>query len=83
VDIKKELLRILDETLSLNGRSASFTDATPLLGGLPELDSMAVVAVLTAAEERFGITIDDDEMSGEVFATVGSLINYISSKVTN
>jgi acyl carrier protein len=83
VDIRKELLRILDQTLSLNGRSASFGDATPLLGALPELDSMAVVAVLTAAEERFGFTVDDDEMNGEVFATVGSLANFISSKVAN
>lgn len=83
MDIKQELLSILDQTLSLNGRTAAFNDATPLLGAVPELDSMAVVAVLTAAEERFGISVEDDEMSGEVFATVGSLTDFIRRKVSN
>ena len=55
-----EVLSILDEILSLNGRSVSFTSNTPLLGAIPELDSMAVVALLTQLEERFGFSIDDD-----------------------
>jgi acyl carrier protein len=83
VDIKRELLSILDQTLILNGRTAAFSDATPLLGALPELDSMAVVAVLNAVEERFGFAVEDDEMSGEVFATVGSLTDFIRAKVSN
>lgn len=81
LDIKHELLSILDEILSLNGRSVSFKEGTPLLGAIPELDSMAVVALITAIEERFGIAMEDDEIDGSIFATVGSLTGFIQSKL--
>jgi acyl carrier protein len=53
---------------------------TPLLGAIPELDSMAVVAVLTAIEERYGVTIDDGDVSAQVFETVGSLADFIAAQ---
>jgi len=80
LDIKQEVLSILDEILSLNGRAASFTSDTPLLGAIPELDSMAVVALITTLEERFGITVDDDEIDGATFASVGSLVEFVQDK---
>jgi len=72
---------VLDSALSLNGRSAAFTDSTPLLGSVPELDSMAVASVITALEERFGFTVDDDELSGATFADVGSLVSFVKAKI--
>ncbi len=81
MEIKQEILAILDEILSLNGRSAGFTEKTPLLGAIPELDSMAVVAVITTLEDRFGFSIEDDEIEGATFATVGSLIDFVQWKV--
>jgi acyl carrier protein len=81
LDIKQELLSILDEILSLNGRAASFKEDTQLLGAIPELDSMAVVALITAIEERFGVAMEDDEIDGSIFATVGSLTGFIQSKL--
>ena len=81
LDIRKELAAIFDELLSLGGRSASFTDSTPLLGALPELDSMAVVGVIGAMEDRFGIVFDDDEIDGTSFASFGNLVELVSSKV--
>ena len=76
-----EVLSILDEILSLNGRSASFTAKTPLLGAIPELDSMAVVALLTQLEERFGFSVEDDEIDGATFATVGALVEFVDQKL--
>lgn len=78
---KNTVLKILDDNLSLRGRSAAFTDSTPLLGSLPELDSMAVVAVLTAFEDTFGFVIDDDERVGAAFETVGSLVDFVEEKL--
>lgn len=78
--ILKELLAILDEVLSLDGRSAGFDRETRLLGATPELDSMAVVTLITSLEERFGITVDDDDIDGETFATVGSLADFVQAK---
>jgi acyl carrier protein len=82
MDLGKEVRLMLDEVLSLGGRSASFTNDTHLLGAIPELDSMAVVALITACEERFGIVIDDDDVEGSTFATVGSFSDFIGSKLS-
>jgi acyl carrier protein len=72
---------MLDETLGLNGRAATFMDDTPLLGAVPELDSMAVIALINAMEERFGFNAEDDEIDGSTFATVGSLVAFVETKV--
>ena len=77
----KEVLSQLDEVLNLNGRSAEFSASTPLLGAIPELDSMAVVSLITGLEERFGFTVDDDEIEGSTFATVGSLVEFVDGKL--
>lgn len=81
MDTLREVLRILDDVLSLGGRAASFTRQTPLLGAIPEFDSMAVVALITALEERLGIVFDDDEIDGERFASVGTLVDLVDSKL--
>lgn len=72
-----DVLQVLDASLGLQGRSAGFDAATPLIGALPELDSMAVVSVIGALEEHFGVMLPDDELDGTVFATVGSLAAFM------
>ena len=64
-----------------SGRAASFKADTALLGSVPELDSMAVISVITGLEDRFGIMIDDDDIDGDTFATVGSLVEFVRGKV--
>jgi len=81
LDITQEVLRILDEVLSLGGRSSSFTRDTPLLGAIPELDSMAVVSLITGMEDHFGLVVDDDDIDGATFATVGSLVDFVGGKL--
>lgn len=82
MDVHHEVLRVLDEVLSLNGRSSSFGRDTALLGAIPELDSMAVVTLITTIEEQFGVTVADDEIDGDTFATVGSLVEFVAGKLT-
>jgi acyl carrier protein len=77
--ILTEVRDVLRETLQLS-ESLLLTTDTQLLGSIPELDSMAVVSVLTALEDRFGFTIEDDEISAETFATVGSLVEFVAAK---
>jgi acyl carrier protein len=72
---------VLDQVLHLQGRGAIFRLETPLLGSIPELDSMAVVGLITALEDRFGFAIEDDEIDGATFATVGSLVTFIKMKL--
>lgn len=80
MDVTKEVKRVLDEVLSLNGRAAAFTRDTPLLGAIPEFDSMAVVALITTLEERFGIVVDDD-IEGSTFVSLGALADFVDSKI--
>jgi acyl carrier protein len=81
MDIQNEVLTILDDVLSLEGRSRTFTRETVLLGAVPELDSMAVVALIASMEERFGFIIEDDEIDGSAFATVGTLADFVQGKL--
>ena len=81
LDTKTEVLNVLESVLNLRGRSSEFNLGTPLLGSVPELDSMAVVSVITSLEDRFGIIVEDDEIDGATFATVGSLAKFVESKL--
>lgn len=80
MDTEREVVSVLDRALGLGGRAAHFTGNSPLVGSLPELDSMAVVSVIAALEERFGFVVDDDEIDGSTFATVGSLTAFVKRK---
>jgi acyl carrier protein len=70
---------ILTDTLGL--RKLRLDEDTPLLGSIPELDSMAVASVITALEEHFGFQIHDDEISARHFATLGTLNQFVQSKL--
>lgn len=81
MDTLKELLDIIDEALSLDGRAAEFGVETLLMGALPELDSMAVIGLINLIEERFGFFVGEDEVDGATFETVGSLLAYVDEKL--
>jgi len=79
--VLSQVLRLLDDVLSLNGRAQTFDRGTALLGALPELDSMAVVSLITAMEGQLGIAVGDDDIDGDTFATVGSLADFVSARL--
>ncbi len=81
MNVLQEVLSALDETLSLNGRALTFNRETPLLGAVAELDSMAVVTLLTTLEGRFGIAVGDDEVDGHTLSSVGALVDFVSAKL--
>ncbi|MEP6702606.1 MAG: acyl carrier protein [Betaproteobacteria bacterium] len=72
---------VVGDTLQLGARANAMIASTPLLGALPELDSLAVISVLTALEDHFGITVDDDEIEAATFATLGTLSNLVEQKL--
>ena len=76
-----EVKTILTDVLSLGDAGQALTPESALLGSIPELDSMAVVNLITALEEHFGMVIDDDEISATTFETLGSLNAFVEQKV--
>jgi len=70
------------ETLGVDDARALTIDAdTPLLGSLPELDSMAVLELVLELEQRFGITIEAEDVTADVFATLASLATFVEVKL--
>ncbi len=74
------LRAILSAQLGTAYPPSHFKDTTPLLGSIPELDSMAVVGILAAIEDTTGISIPDDEVSADVFATFGTLSEFVENQ---
>lgn len=77
------VLRVLDDALNLQGRALTFKPSTPLLGALPELDSMAVLALITGLENQFGVAFQDDQLDAAAFATVGSLTALVEQALAD
>jgi acyl carrier protein len=76
----QEVKTLLIDVLNLGPAGAALTADSPLLGSLPELDSMAVVTLIGALEEHFGIMVDDDDISASTFATLGSLAAFVAER---
>jgi len=79
-DTERQVIATLRSVLNLDAGRLLDTDSA-LLGSIAELDSMAVVSIITALEERFGIVVDDDDVDGRTFATVGSLAGFVQGKL--
>lgn len=78
----EEAKNLIGETLQISERIDEFDADTLLLGHLPELDSMAVVSIITSMEEQFGFIVEDDEISAEAFESIGTLANFINQKMS-
>lgn len=72
---------MLRDVLHLDDRWLDRGRDTPLLGSLPQLDSMAAVAVLVELEARFGVRIEDDAVSGEMFSSFGHLLDFVDALI--
>ncbi len=72
---------ILNDVLQLGAAVDELDQNSPLLGAIPELDSMAVVSLITSLEEHFGFVVEDDELDASVFETLGSLVAFVDNKL--
>jgi acyl carrier protein len=77
----QDVKAVVVSVLGIEDRAATIDAGTPLLGNLPELDSMAVLELVAALEQRFGVTIDDEDVTAEAFDTLGSLMALVDSKL--
>lgn len=70
---------LVAEALGIEDRIASLDVTTPLLGEMPELDSLAVVEIAAGIEDRFHFQVDDTNFTAEVFETLGSLAAFVDA----
>ncbi len=77
-----ELARdILRSNLQLGAHADQMERDTALMGALPEFNSLSVVGLITAVEEQLGCSVADDEINADIFETVGTFSDFISSKM--
>ena len=72
---------VLVDTLGIEDQAHAIDATTPLFGSLPELDSMAVLELVLALEERFGIEIEGEDVTAEAFETLASLTAFVDGRV--
>ncbi|MCB1696887.1 MAG: hypothetical protein KDI34_11710 [Halioglobus sp.] len=53
---------------------------TYLMGGFPEFNSLTITTMIVQIEETLGCEIMDDEITGDIFESVGSLADFIAEK---
>ena len=78
----EDVKAVLVSVLGIEDRAASIDAGTPLLGNLPELDSMAVLELVLELEQRFGITIEGEDVTADVFESLGSLAAFVDGKLS-
>ena len=71
---------VIVRTLEISDRADALDADTALFGSMPELDSLALLELATSLEDEFGVVIDDEDFTEEVFATVGSLAEFVERK---
>ncbi len=81
MSVIEEVKLVLADVLQLGERADGLTENSNLLGAMPEFDSMAVISVITALEERYDFMVADDEIDAAVFETVGALVDFVQKKI--
>jgi acyl carrier protein len=67
--------------LRLADGNGQIGEHTGLLGMGIGLDSIEVLQLIAGAEERFDLTVDEEDLEPENFATVGSFASFIEARL--
>jgi acyl carrier protein len=71
------VIEVIVKTLGIEDRAETLDASTRLFNSMAELHSMAVVALAVALEREFEFDIDDEDLTGEVFETIGTLAEFV------
>ena len=78
-DLIAELKEKIIETLDLvDAVPADILENDPLVGGKLGLDSIDILELAMMVDRDYGVKIDSKELGREVFATLGTLADYIA-----
>ena len=78
LEVAREILR---GNLQLGARADQMDRSTALMGSLPEFNSLTVVGLIAGVEEQTGNSVNDDEITAEIFETVGTFADFVASKM--
>ena len=78
-DISENVKAIIINSVGGDINNEDLTMKFQLVGNL--LDSMSVTNLIIGLEEYFGVIFNEDELSEEIFQSVGSLIGFLEKKI--
>ena len=73
--------KVVRSCLQLGGEADNFDRSTQLLGGFPEFNSLTITAIIATLEDELDCEIDDTEITGELFETVGTLADFVALRM--
>jgi len=76
---QQQIIALIRQALQLND-DYPLDGHSPLLGAIPEFDSMAVITLITELESYYDFTVSDDEIDAEVFTTVETVRQFVTAK---
>lgn len=77
--LHEELRTLLVEELELDGWPGHATDETPLFGEGLGLDSLDALQIAVAVEERYGVTIPENEEAKAILASISALAAHVEN----
>ena len=79
-NLQSEVVDLIVDSLNLHFIEKGTVDqATPLMGDGLGLDSVDILEVVVAVEQRYGVKIASAEQGREVFQTVGTIVDYVAA----
>jgi acyl carrier protein len=79
-EVASRIAGILTESI-LREEVGPLTPETSLVEGGLNLDSVALLELIVGVEEAFGVCIEDDELSVDLVASIGSLAAFVRHKL--
>lgn len=80
MDVQQDVIAILTEILGADASRPTLRRDSALLGAMPGLDSMSVLAIILRLEEHFSVSISDD-IDASALSTVGTLADFMAENV--
>lgn len=81
-DLVDAVIAVLSRIFALDRERSRIDRSTELIGSLPGFDSHSVVALMLELEDEFDMTFEDDEVSADLFTSVGTLADFVAEKLT-
>jgi acyl carrier protein len=78
IDVREKIKNIIIQTLELDISPSSINDGDIIFnGGGVEFDSFAALQIILGIEEEFNLFFDDEQLSEEMFYSVGQLCDFV------
>ena len=75
--LRREVKDLLTAGLRLQIAPADIPDDTPIFGGTLGLDSIDALELVVLIEDRFQVSIPDEEVGRRAFGSVNALVDFI------